>query len=412
MWRRASALRSSSTIVSVAIIAAVAAMVAVANVRDVRRSRVASTRPIAIGARGVNTGRADLARRVAELRAGVAKRPEDVGAAVMLTDALVRETRITGNTGLAIEAEAVLRRVLNGDPGNYDANRALGGLLLSQHRFREAIQVAEKNRDARPYDAINYGVIGDGRLELGEYDEAFAAFDAMMSLRPSAASYARVAYARELQGNLTGAIESMKLAADATPPDDPEALAWHHAQVGDLYLRLGKLHDAEAAYVAASHAFPGHPFAMLGYSRLLTLRGERSSALALLQELARTAPTPDVAARTGDLLAQLGRHDEAERQYALAEAGWLTDAPEPKNLARFLADHDRRIPDAVAIAERAAAERRDIFTEDALAWACYKAGRIAAAREAIAQALRTGTRDADILAHAKAIEAAAGQAAR
>ncbi len=62
----------------------------------------------------------------------------------------------------------------------------------------------------------------------------------MMALRPSAAAYARVAYARELQGNLTGAIEAMKLAADATPPDDPEALAWHHAQVGDLYLRLGK----------------------------------------------------------------------------------------------------------------------------------------------------------------------------
>jgi tetratricopeptide (TPR) repeat protein len=329
----------------------------------------------------------------------------------MLADALVRETRITGNAGLAIEAEAALERALVGDPANYDANRALGSLLLSQHRFREAIGVAEQNRAARPYDAINYGVIGDGHLELGEYDEAFAAFDTMMSLRPSAASYARVAYARELQGNLDGAIQAMKLAADATPPDDPEALAWHHAQVGDLYVRLGKLHDAEAAYVAASHAFPGHPFAMLGYVRLLTLRGERSSALALLQELARTAPTPDLAARTGDLLAQLGRHDEAERQYALAEAAWRTDAPEPKNLARFLADHDRRISDALAIAEKAAAERHDIFTEDALAWACYKAGRIAAAREAIALALRTGTKDADILAHAKAIQAAAGQAA-
>ena len=38
-------------------------------------------------------------------------------------------------------------------------------------------------------------------------------FDRMMQLRPSAAAYARVAYARELQGNIRGAIESMKLAA-------------------------------------------------------------------------------------------------------------------------------------------------------------------------------------------------------
>ena len=283
---------------------------------------------------------------------------------------------------------------------------------MSQHRFREAVAAGEKNRQARPDDAINYGIIGDGHLELGEYDEAFAAFDKMMTLRPSAASYARVAYARELQGDLIGATQSMKLAADATSASDPEALAWHHAQLGDLYQRLGKTHEAEAEYIAASLAFPGHPFAMIGYARLLTARGEPSSALTLLQELAKTAPTPDLAARTGDLLAALGRRDDAERQYALAEAGWRVDAPEPRNLARFLADHDRRIPDAVTIAEKASAERYDIFTEDALAWAYYKAGRIADARAAIAQALRTGTRDADIRAHARAIEAAAGRAAR
>jgi tetratricopeptide (TPR) repeat protein len=399
-----------STIVSGAIIAAVAAMVAVANRRDVRRSRAAFTRPASLGNRGAGTGRADLEKRIVDLRAAVTKRPEDVGAAVMLADALIRQTRITGNTGLAVEAETALRHALTNDPANYDANRALGSLLLSQHRFREAIAVGEKNRAARPYDAINYGVIGDGHLELGEYDQAFQAFDTMMSLRPSAASYARVAYARELQGNLTGAIESMTLAADATPPDDPEALAWHRAQVGDLYLRLGRRHEAESAYIAASHAFPGHPFAMIGYARLLAARGEQSGALALLQELARTAPTPDLAARTGDLLARLGRRDEAERQYALAEAGWRVDAPEPRNLARFLADHDRKIPEAVAIAVGASAERHDIFTEDALAWAYFKAGRVADAREAIAQALRTGTVDTDIRAHAKAIDAAAGQA--
>ena len=144
--------------------------------------------------------------------------------------------------------------------------------------------------------------------------------------------------------------------------------------------------------------------------RLLTARGETASALTILQDLARTAPTPDLYARIGDLLAKLGRHDEADRQFALAEAAWRVDAPEPKNLARFLADHNRKIDEAVTIAERAAAERHDIFTEDALAWSYFKAGRRADARRAIAQALRTGTKDADILAHAQAIEQPGAQA--
>src|SRR5204863_7578140 len=133
-----------------------------------------------------------------------------------------------------------LARVLGGDPSNHDANRMLGALYLSQHRFRGAVTPGEKNRDARPYDPVNYGVIGDGHLELGEYDQAFDAFDRMMALRPSAAAYARVAYARELQGNLAGALQSMTLAAEATGADDPEALAWAHAQVGDLYFQLGR----------------------------------------------------------------------------------------------------------------------------------------------------------------------------
>ncbi len=301
--------------------------------------------------------------------------------------------------------------MLRDDPASYDANRMLGALYLSQHRFREAVRAGEKNRAARPDDPVNYGVIGDGHLELGEYDQAFDAFDEMMQRRPSSASYARVAYARELQGNLEGAIAAMILAVDATSPTDSEAIAWTRSQLGDLYFQLGKTHEAKSQYIAASQVFPGHPFAVIGFARAIASEGDRAGALEMLRTLARKSPTPDLAARTGDLLSEMGRHDEAERQYALAEAGWRGDAPEPKNLARFLAEHDRKIPEAVAIAESAAADRRDIFTEDALAWAYFKSGRIAEARRAIVQAMRTGSRDAIIHAHARAIADAPAQLA-
>jgi tetratricopeptide (TPR) repeat protein len=396
-----------SNLIAVAIIAAVAAMVAIANWRDARRNREPQTsgRPMATPG-AVRTSRADLEQRVNEMEARLKQRPHDVDAAMILADALLRQTRVTGNPGLAARAEQVLRWTLTDDPANYDASRMLGALYLSQHRFRLAIEIGEKNRAARPYDAVNYGVIGDGHLELGEYDEAFAAFDRMMALRPSAAAYARVAYAREIGGNLTGALEAMKLAASATSPEDCEGLAWAHSQTGDLYFQLGRLHEAKDEYVAASHAFPGHPFAVAGYARAIAEEGDLGGALTLLQGLAAKSPTPDLAARTGDLLERMGRHEEAERHYALAETGWRVDAPEPKNLARFLADHGRRIDEAVKIAEDAAADRHDIFTEDALAWAYFKAGRIDKAQAAIARARRTGTRDRNIVMHASAIDRA------
>jgi len=207
-----------SNIVSMAIIAAVAGMVSYANWRDGQRSRAQRAAPSTHALGAATTSREELDKRIKELEARLGAHPDDVRSAVSLADTLLRQTRVTGNAGLAVGAEQLLKKALIEDPGNYEAGRTLGALYLSEHRFREAIVVAEKNRAARPYDPINYGVIGDGHLELGEYDQAFDAFDRMMRLRPSAAAYARVAYARELQGNLKGAIESMTLAAGTAPP--------------------------------------------------------------------------------------------------------------------------------------------------------------------------------------------------
>jgi tetratricopeptide (TPR) repeat protein len=394
---------SGSNLAAIAIIAAVATMVGYANWRERRSARSGAAAPL-FGRRNAATSRADLERRIREMEAVVAAHPDDVVSANVLADALLRQTRVTGNAGLARRAEQVLTSALIADPGSYDANRTLGALYLSEHRFREAIRVAERNRDARPYDPVNYGVIGDGHLELGEYDEAFDAFDRMIQIRPGASAYARVAYSRELQGDLDGALAAMQMAADATAAEDLEGLAWARAQTGELYIQLGRLGEAKAQFVAASEAFPGHPFAVVGYAKAIDAEGDLQGALNLLENLADRAPSPDLAARIGDLLNRLGRADEAREQYAVAEVAWRSDVSEPKAFARFLAVHGKA-EEAVKVAEAAIRERRDIFTQDALAWAYFKAGRVSEANAAIALALRTGSRDREIRSHADAIRA-------
>jgi tetratricopeptide (TPR) repeat protein len=397
-------LLTPSTSIPFVIIASVIAMVVSANIREGRRSRRPFTTPPALGAFGApSTTREGLARRIDQMESRLAAQPGDVGAAVLLADALIRQTRVTGNAGLTLRADKVLQTALREDPGNYEALRMQGSLYLSQHRFAEAADVAEKCRAMRPDDSVNYGLLGDAQLELGNYDQAFDAFDRMMQVRPGAASYARVAYARELQGNLRGALQSMQLAADASEGGDVEAIAWYHAQVGELYLKLDKPVDAMREFSTASAAFPGHPFAVVGYAKALAAVAKPAEARALLEDLVKKSPTPDVHARLGDLLHAEGRDKDAERHYALAEAAWRSDAPEPKNLARFLADRGEKVEEAVVIAEAAVKVRHDIFTEDALAWAYFKAGRVEEARRAIRLALRTGTRDRDILRHAEAI---------
>jgi tetratricopeptide (TPR) repeat protein len=389
---------SSSNVVAFLVVSIVAAVIVRANLVKRPVSDAAAS-----GKRQAATSREGLQRTIDAMQARLKARPADAEAAVLLADALMRQARVASNAGLATVAEQALRRALKDEPLDYDARRMLAAVYLSEHRFRDAIHEAERARDARPTDDWNYGVLGDGHLELGEYEQAFAAFQKMMDLRPTAGAYARAAYAFELRGRLDEALEAMRLSTDATSPNDPESIAWHHAQLGELYRQLGRLDEAEKEFEWADRSFPGHPFARTGLAKLKEARGDLSGALAAYADLMARTPSPDLAEKLGDLYAALGRPSEAAQQFALAEAGWRFDAPQPTFLARFLAEHDRKIDEAVQIAERTAAERHDIFTEDALAWCYFKAGRLAEAEAAMTKALRTGTRDASIRAHAAAI---------
>jgi len=368
--------------------------------------RSTSVTPL-LGTGHLSTSRVDLERTIATMREKVAKAPNDVAAAVTLADALLRQTRVSGNAGLAREAERVLLDVLTRDRDRYDARRMLAATYLSQHRFADALREAERCRTIRADDPWIWGVIGDAHIERGEYDAAFDAFDRMAAIKPTAAAYARVSYARELQGDLPGALRTMRMAADATSAHDPESLAWHHAQLGHLHLEIGQLADARREFLAAAHAFPEHPFARAGLARVAEAGGDLRTALDIVMAMLETSPTPADLAYSGDLMAKLGQADAAERQYRLAEAAWRTDAPEPSRLARFLAEHGRRLDEAIAIGEQARIDRNDIFTADALAWAYFQTGQIDKAKTVMALALRTGTRDRTIRAHAAAISRAA-----
>ena len=402
---------AASNGVAMLVVAAVLGLIVRANVGG-RVPEARGSNPRLAGTAGaLSTTRDGLQRTTDDMRQRLAANRHDARSAVVLADALLRQARVAGNPGLASEAERALVAVLKDDPLQYQARRMLSTVYLSEHRFRDAIREAIRGSQQVPDDPLNYGVIGDGHLELGDYDEAFAAFQKMMDLRPSASAYARASYAWELRGNLTTALDAMRMAADATSPRDPEALAWHHAHVGDLLLQLGRPADARAAYEQAALDWPGHPAAASGLSRIKQAEGDFDGALVLYRAQFQQAPTPDLAAQIGDVYATLGRRNDSERYYALAEAGWRSDAPEPKNLARFLADRNRSHYQAVAIAEQAANDRHDIFTEDALAWAYFRAGRLADATRLSARALRTGTRDRALLYLAAAIRHAGGDTA-
>lgn len=402
---------SMQKVVPYVIVAGIAATVFVAHWREAPEAAPAAEPLEMIGsARGADSSAAGLAARITEMEARLAKTPDDASAAVVLAEALVRQARVTGNGAHAARAEQRLRRALQANGQHYDAQRMLGVVLLSLHRFDDAIVAAERARTLRPDDTFNDGVQGDALLELGRYDEAFAAFQRMMDRRPTAAAYARASYALELQGKLDAALENMRLAANATSPRDPEAMTWTTVHIGDLLFKLDRVAEAEQHYEAANRRFPNHPYALLGLARVHAQRRQDDQAIAIARGVLEKAPSVATAAFVGDLYARNGRTAEAERCYALAEAIGR-DTTSDESLAGFLAERGRRVAEAVAMAEAASRRRQDIRTLDGLAWAYFKAGRLEDARSASERALRTGTRDRRIVLHAAAIRAAGGDRA-
>jgi hypothetical protein len=80
-----------------------------------------------------------------------------------------------------------------------------------------------------------------------------------------------------------------------------------------------------------------------------------------------------------------------------------------RELAVFLADHDRDLDEALVLARTEAAVRDDVYTNDALAWVAFKRGDLRTAKRATARALRLGTQDATFHHHAAKIAAALGR---
>jgi tetratricopeptide (TPR) repeat protein len=77
-------------------------------------------------------------------------------------------------------------------------------------------------------------------------------------------------------------------------------------------------------------------------------------------------------------------------------------------LVAFYATKNLSSDEALRLIEAERAERGGVYVDDAYAWALFRAGRIAEARDVSDRAISLGTPDARLLYHAGAIRLAAG----
>lgn len=351
---------------------------------------------------------ADRAIRAAD--AAASAQPQLSDSYVTLASAYMQKARESGDASYYGRAEAAVRRALALDANSTGALRTLAWVQTGKHEFREALATAERLLQHASQDPLVHGLLGDAALELGDYDRAEIAFQTMLDLRPGMASFSRAAYVRELYGDQDGAVELMEQAVKSGSARDPEPLAWCLVQLGQLYFNQGRLGKAETAFNNALVVFPRYYQALAALGRVRGAQQRYSEAIALYRQAVEITPAPDLLVALGDLLLVTGQPEQAEQQFALIEYIEKVNAANQvaynRQLALFYADHDRKLDEAVTLAEAEIQRRHDIYSFDSLAWAYYKKGRFVDAGQAMTQALRLDTQDALLFFHAGMIASA------
>jgi len=352
-------------------------------------------------------------RGIEQARQSIVKSPDEAGAHVALAMALARRARETSEHSFYEQADAALDKALALEPGNFEALRTRAWVLLGQHRFAQARELAQTLNTRVPDDVMVYGLLTDANAELGDYGSAERACQWMLDLRPgNVPALTRAAYLREMFGDTDGAFELMGSALDGTSPDEAEDRAWILTQMAHLRMLAGGVSDAESLLSHALASFPGYHYALAQLAKVRGAQGRFDDTVALLRQRYETSPHPENLYDLAAALARAGRRSEAERAFDDFEKQALEETHGDDNANRelvfYYADHARRPDAALAVARRTMERRKDVFTLDAYAWALYRSGMSEEAGEAMNSALAVGFEDASVLYRAGAIAARLG----
>ena len=359
---------------------------------------------VSVGLAAAESTAAD--RAILSAQGSLRRHQSDASAYYRLGDAYIQKARETGDVAYFARAEAALEKSLALNPRHSGATRHLAYVLYSVHDFAKAAALATTAVELDPTDGHVYGILGDANLEIGNYDEAEAAYRRMLERERDLHAWGRLAGLKSIRGDVASAIDMLTRAIeDGKANRRPrESLAWAQWQLGTEHFAIGDVKAAEARYRDSLATYPNYHRALAGLAQVRTAQKRYAEAVDLYQKAIAVIPLPDYAAALGDLQVKTGRVDAATRQYELVEyigrLNALNRTLYNRELAYFYADHDRQLGRALELARRELEVRRDIYAYDVLAWALYKNGELGEARAAIGEALKLGTQDARLFFHA------------
>ncbi len=346
---------------------------------------------------------------------GVAKRDPTGGMALgQLALFYMRRARATGDYQDVLRSEAAARKSLgNRGAHNTRARQALAASLLSEHRFGDALGIAQELSERDASSAAFRASVGEIQMELGHYDDARASFASVAGNTSDLSVAPRLARWMELEGHPDSAYRLMNasLLAVIDRRDVPaEQKAWFWLRIGDLQLRRGMMDEAANDYQRGLAAHPDDYRLLTAIAKLEGARHRWQKAIDYGERAVAVSFDPATLGVMSDAYAALGDSAKAsEYAHAMEIAVSKQATAYHREWSLFLLNHGLRVADVLAKTREELKTRQDIYGYDALAWALHASGRDAEAHEAMRHALALGMQDAMLFYHAAAIDRALGE---
>lgn len=350
---------------------------------------------------------------ISTLEMRLRKKPSDTQSSIQLAELYLQEAQRSLQEAYYLpKAQKVLDGILARDSEDVSALTLQASLYNTLHQFEQARDITRQLIARGKKTGYIYGILVDALVELGAYEEAVAACDEMIAIRPGISSYSRAAYLRELHGDTEGAVEAMKLAAEAGVTGE-EDRSWALYQLGQLYLGSNDLESAALIFDGILDETPYYAYALGGLAQIALQRDELGEAKRGFEAAYAFVPADEFLEGLVEVHLALGEPEEVfalekrlEQSYRDADAMGENVRME---YADFLADIEKDLDHALQLA-RLEQERRPnhMHALETYAWALHKNGRSAEAIPYIERTMRLGTGDAMVHFRAAHIYQAAG----
>ncbi len=329
---------------------------------------------------------------------------------VLVAELLAQFQRDSSDPRYYAAAESAYQQALRLDPQSIPAIVGMAWVTGGRHQFDQSIAWAQRALINDPECIPAFGILGDADLELGDYESAFQHYQKMMDLRPDLSSWSRGAHLLWVTGDSRKAIRLMQKAIDAGAPF-AENTAWCRAKMATMLFAQGAILPAQDIIDPCLSVESSNVHILLIAAQLAEGRRDFDQAASYYQTILTSRPHPEALAALGDLETTRGNLAAAEIYYQKVEALHqdlvASGGHDHSFMARFYADHDRNLIEALRMAEEHKLTK-NVHEADTLAWVYFKNGLLPQAIKAMELALSQHTLDPETHYHAGLIAQAQG----